>query len=143
MIDISELDSCYKNFINNLDKLIPDSIITVDLNLLQDLDLLNFHHPGQFEPGVTRYFQLIEASDRITLINEQFFIWITSRRVEDTVSTFTLIALNQKDHPKLEMAFISSGVYNTSHLVMNVLEKFLLEIQENEDVLQGIKSKAK
>lgn len=141
MLDTSELDQHYKDYITNLNKYIPDSIVNVDINLLQRLDLLSFHHPGRYDPGLTRYFQLIESPDRITLTNDQFIIWIASKRFEDTVATFTLIALNHGDHPHLEMAFIASGVYNTSNLVMNVLEKLLLEIQENEEALKNLSNK--
>lgn len=134
MIDIAELDNYYKTSIDNLNKMIPDSILNVDLNLLHKLDLLHFQ-PGQRDHGVTRYFQLIESPDKITLINEQFVIWIASRKNNNAPFTCTLIALNKQDHPHLEMAFISAGVYNTSHLVMLVLEKLLLEIQENEELM--------
>lgn len=142
MIDISELDQSYKKYINDVNKLIPDSIVTIDLPLLQRLNLLHFQ-PGQYEPGVTRYFQLIEGPDKITLINEQFIIWISSRRNQEVPFTHTLIALNRNDHPQLEMAFIASGVYNTSQLVMRVLEKLLFEIQENEELIKHLESPPK
>lgn len=141
MIDITELDNYYKTCISNLNKMIPDSILNIDLNLLHKLDLLHFQ-PGQREHGVTRYFHLIESPDKITLVNEQFVIWISSRKNNSGPFTCTMIALNQNDHPHLEMAFMASGVYNTSHLVMQVLEKFLIEIQDNEELLNRLSTKS-
>jgi len=55
---------------------------------------------------------------------------------EANSSTYALIALNHGEtEPQLEAAFIASGVYNSSALVSKVLEKFLLDIQENERTL--------
>jgi hypothetical protein len=50
-----------------------------------------------------------------------------------------LIALNQKGIPRLELAFLTTDVYNTSKLVLRILEKFLHEIQENEESLRPYK----
>lgn len=138
MINIAELDQYYRKCISEIHTLIPDSILNIDLTLLQKLDLLHFQ-PGQFESSsVTRYFQLIESPDKITLVNDQFIIWIAARKSGEIPFTYTLIALNRHDHPVLEMAFLATGAYNTSHLVMRVLEKLLLEIQETEDVIQKL-----
>jgi hypothetical protein len=41
----------------------------------------------------------------------------------------------------LELCFITSGVYNTSRLVLRVLEKFLVEIEENEKLLKTLEKK--
>ena len=52
----------------------------------------------------------------------------------------TLIALNHEEQPQLEIAFSTSGVYNSSRLVLRVLEKYLQEIQETEDTLKSLKN---
>jgi hypothetical protein len=61
--------------------------------------------------------------------------------MDHTPLTYTLIALNRGDcEPQLEVAFIASGVYNSSKLVLKVLEKFLIEIQETETTLAKFQS---
>lgn len=141
MINNSSLDQCFTKYINNLYSLLPDGVITVDLQLLEHLKLLHYYPPSQREPELTRFFHLIESPEKITLVNEQFIIWIAPRRDEESLSTYALIALNHNDQPELELAFIATGVYNTSQLVLRVLEKLLVEIQENEDTLTKLKSK--
>lgn len=139
MISPSTLDQCFNKYINNLPELLPDGILSVDLHLLEHLKLLHYHPPSQCEPELTRFFHLIESPEKITLVNEHFVIWIAPRKLQDTLTTFALIALNYHDRPKLELAFVASGVYNTSQLVLRVLEKLLIEIQENEDALKNLK----
>jgi hypothetical protein len=51
-------------------------------------------------------------------------------------ATYAFIALNQTDQDPLpQTAFSAIGVYNTSHLVLKVLEKYLIEIQETEKLI--------
>lgn len=138
MISPSTLEQYYNKFINNLNELLHDGVITVDLHLLERLNLLHYNPPGETEPELTRSFQLIESPEKITLINDQFVIWIAPRKVGQTISTLSLIALNHQDHPQLELAFMATGVYNTSQLVLRILEKLLLEIQENEDLIKSL-----
>lgn len=117
----------------------PDALIPVDLFLLHDFGLLNYHQKSSDDPLLTRYFQVVETSEKITLVNEDFVVWIVPEKIHGMSITYTLIALNQASSPQLELAFVTSGVYNTSRLVLRILEKFLFEIQENEDTLKKIK----
>lgn len=135
MHNLSLIEEYYKKYIKSLYHWIPEGIYTVNLDLLHKFNLLHFQYPEVQEPTLTRYFHIVESPEKITLINEQYIIWILPDRIDNIPVTYTLIALNREDQPKLEMAFIASGVYNTSKLVLRLLEKFLIEIQENEAML--------
>lgn len=139
MDDISHLEECYKKYIKNIHTLLPEGIIDVDIKLLQQHNLLNYHRKDKHDPALTRYFHVIETSEKITLVNDQFIVWIVPEKINHVPITYTLIALNQGDMPHLEMAFAASGCYNSSRLVLRVLETFLQEIQETEDLLTKFK----
>ena len=138
MDDLSQIDIIYKKYSSDLNHYLPDGLIQVDLELLQELNLLSFHKDKN-EPGFTRYFQVVESDDRITLMNEQFIIWIVPEKVDNQSLTYVLIATNQEE-PHLEIAFSVAGAYNTSRLVLHLLEKYLIEIQDIEDSLASLKS---
>lgn len=139
MDDLNEIEEFFKKYSHNLRDAVPEGIIDVDLDILQKLDLLSYHTPSSYDTSLTRYFHVIETVDKITLINEQFIVWIVPDKIEDVSVTYTMIALNLPSGPKLELVFSASGVYNTSKLVLRVLEKYLSEIQENEDFMKTLK----
>lgn len=138
MNDPETLEVYYKRYVNDLGKWLPDGIVDVDLELLQHQDLLHFHRRGDRDEGLTRYFHVIEADEKLTLINDQFVVWIVPDKIDMIPVTLTLIALNKENDVQLEMAFSTSGIYNNSQLVLRILEKFLLEIQTTEDLLKKI-----
>ncbi len=138
MDDISHLEECYQKFIKNINSWVPEGIIDIDLKLLQKLNLLNYHKRDKNDPILTRFFNVIETTEKITLVNENFVVWIIPEKINNIPITYTLIAVNHPQGPHLELAFAASGVYNTSRLVLRVLEMFLLEIQETEDLLQKL-----
>jgi hypothetical protein len=139
MHNISLLEAYYKKYITDISSYLPEDIVTVDLALLHELDLLNYFDPEQNDPSLTRYFHVVESNDKITLINEDFIIWIVPEKIEDITLTYTLIALNDEtQQPDLQMCFVATGVYNTSRLVLRVLEKFLYEIQESENFIREL-----
>ncbi len=138
MHNITLLEEYYKRYTSSLSTCLPEGLVDVNLTLLQELDLLHYHNRNRSESTLTRYFHVIESYEKITLINEDFVIWIVPDKVNEVPVTYCLIALNQEDFPILETGFLASGVYNTSKLVLNILEKFLFEIQENEDLLDRL-----
>jgi hypothetical protein len=139
MDNLTVLEECYKKYIKDIGKWAPEGLIQVDLALLQKLNLLNYHRKDLHEPMLTRYFHVIESMEKITLVNDQFVVWIVPDKMNSQPITYTLIALNEDDHLKLEIAYAASGVYNTSKLVLRVLEKLLFEIQETEQLLEEYK----
>ena len=97
------------------------------------------HFQPDAEPAesvLSQQFFVIEAPEKITLVNDQFIVWIMPEIAFDTSLTYVLIALNRgEQEPQLEAAFIASGIYNSSRLVLKILEKLLLDIQETEEAL--------
>lgn len=138
MNDIHLLESCFKKYINNIYKWLPDGIINVNLDLLHSLNLLHYYNKDQNESALTRYFHLIDSGDKITLVNEQFVIWIVPDKTGNKSTTYILIALNKNNDIHLELAFTTQGVYNNSKLVLRILEKYLFEIQTTEDYLSHL-----
>ncbi len=139
MDKIAELDSSYEQFIKRLPELLPDGILEIDLKLLQKLGLLHEEAQTEHTPSLTRFFHVVESKEKITLFNDQFAIWIVPEKVHNEPQTLVLVALDV-NKPQLEMAFSMTGIYNTSRLVLRVLEKFLEEIQETEELLTKLKT---
>lgn len=142
MHNLSVLEACYKKYIDDITTWLPEDIITVDIDLLHRLDLLHYHDPQYNDPSLSRYFHVIETNEKITLINDDFVVWIVPEKIDDVTLTYTLIAVNHPDkEPDLRMCFVTMGIYNTSRLVLRVLEKLLAEIQENEQLIKSLQKK--
>lgn len=136
MRNLSHLEEYFRRFYKKVTTESSESVVHINLAVLQSFDLLNYHNKLNTDSfSLTRYFHVIETSEKITLINDDFIVWIVPEKIENLNFTFTIIALNRPNEPKFELAFVNSGIYNTSRLVLRVLEKFLREIQENEDLL--------
>jgi hypothetical protein len=138
MHSIQTLEKYFRKYLRNFDSLSQENFINVDLKVLKDFGLLHFHETIKFDFGLTRYFQVVETPDKITLVNEEYIVWIVPENIDGKNVTYTIIALNGPHEPELELVFALTGVYNTSHLVLCVLEKMLLEIQENEELIKKI-----
>jgi hypothetical protein len=132
------LEKHYQEYAHNLASWVPEGVVEVDLMLLHNLNLLHYYTGTSSDAGLTRYFQVIETFDKITLINEQFVVWIVPDSAHQNPMTYTLIARQTVSGPHLELVFITRGVYNNSKLVLRVLEKFLEEIQENQAILESL-----
>jgi hypothetical protein len=140
MHNLALLEESFKKFYKNITGSPAESVMHVNLPLLQQMGLLHYHIKNELQdPSLTRYFQVFETTEKITLINDEFVIWIVPGKTIGTSQTYTLIALNRPEGPQLELTYINSGVYNTSRLVLRLLERFLRDIQENEDYLGKIK----
>ncbi|NGY95470.1 MULTISPECIES: hypothetical protein [unclassified Neochlamydia] len=139
MHNLALIEEKFKEFYKNIGLGSSELLIPVNLSLLHHMELLCFHSPWNKSQSLTRYFQLIESNGKLTLINEDFVVWIAPENAHKIPLTYTMIALNYPAGPKLELIFSAAGVYNTSRTVLRVLEKFLYEIQENEEYLKSIK----
>lgn len=133
MEDPSFLEEHFNSYMTDLKSFLPDGVIDVDLELLQELDLLHIQEGEEDEADLSQSFYVIESSEKLTLFNDRFAVWIVPKLIEATPTTYTLIAMNHSTDPRLEMAFATTGVYNHSGLVLRILEKFLEQIDENED----------
>lgn len=127
-----ELEADYQRYMANIKEYAPDGVVAIDLPLLQELNLLSLEEEGNEESSLTHNFYVVESADKLTLFNQKYVVWIVPKLVDQTPTTYTLIALNDKKQTHLEMVFATSGVYNHSNLVLRILEKFLEQIEENE-----------
>jgi hypothetical protein len=128
-----ELELDYQKYINDLKKFVPDGIVEINLSLLHDLGLLSGEEEADpQDDALTQNFYVLESPDKLTLFNHKYVVWIVPKLIEQTPTTYTLIALADKKETHLEMVFSTSGVYNHSSLVLRILEKFLEQIEENE-----------
>lgn len=139
MIDEDLLDFYYKTFTSNINRWLPEGFTEIDLALLHKYQMFDFSEEEKPSRNITHFFHMIESDDKLTLFNDQFIIWIVPDIEEDMPTTFTLIAIRQGDQLHLEIGFKTKGVYNTSHFLLNFLELFLAEIQENEETLNRLK----
>lgn len=140
MDDIGLLEATYKKVIQNPGEFLPDGITMVGIELLRDLGLLYCNEPtAHTQSRLTPQFHALESSDKITLYNEQFVIWMVPQMMNEVPCTLTLIALNEGITLNLEAAFVTTGVYNTSKHVLRILDRMLEEIRENEEYLNNIR----
>jgi len=136
MINPMILESKFQDFMDNLEAYAPDGIVPVDLHLLRSMGLLRHEEESLgVEHPLTHYFHVIETEEKITLFNDQFVVWIVPQVIDEQPITVALIATLTSEEPHLELVFSAAGVYNSSRMVLKVLEKFLEEIQETERVL--------
>ena len=143
MINPTVLEDAYKEFSKDLSKWVHDGIIQVDMKLLNDLGLLNsaeLEH-ALSDAHLNHFFHIIETPDKVTLFNEQFAVWIVPELVGEIPTTTTLIALVQTNRPQLELAYTTSGVYNTPKYILKVLQHFITEVQDTEAVISSIGKK--
>jgi hypothetical protein len=143
MINPNVLEDAFQEFSRDLSKWVHDGIIHVDMKLLNDLGLLNnaeLEH-SLSDAHLNHYFHIIETADKVTLFNEQFVIWIVPELVGEVPTTTTLIALLQTNKPHLELAYTTSGVYNTPKYILKILQHFIAEVQDTEAVISSIGKK--
>ncbi len=140
MINPTDLEAKFQEFMEDLSHWAPDSILSVDLEFLHSLGLLNEAGEAAAHPKhpLTHYFHVIETVEKITLFNDQFVVWIVPQAMNNEPATFTLVALLGANRPRLEIVFVTTGVYNSSRIVLRVLEQLLEDIQENEEILSRL-----
>lgn len=139
MMSPVELEEQYLQIVQDLDQWNPEGIIEIDLHLLHELGLLNeIDELGKPEHPLTHYFYVIESAEKMTLFNDQFAVWIVPQMVDHEPITYGLIAVQSEDEVRLELVFAAMGVYNSSRIVLQVLEAFLEEIRETEEYLSRI-----
>ena len=142
MMNPIQLEEAYKDFTENFQKWAPDGFINVNLQLLQDLGLLsNTEVESSDSDSLAQQFHVVETSDKVTLFNEQFAIWIVPQVDTELPSTLILISLIQNLKPHLEIVYTTSGVYNTPQYILRVLQHFLTEVLDTEAIISSINKK--
>jgi len=144
MLNPSQLETAFQDFIQNFQKWVPDGVIDVNLPVLEELGLLNHNIvESTHSDHLMQQFHVVETPDKVTLFNEQFAIWIVPKMENDTPSTLTFIALLPNEQPHLEIVFSTSGVYNTPKYILNVLQHFLTEVADTESIISKMGKKIK
>ncbi len=140
MVNPIQLEESYCEFMKDLPRWIPDGVIDVNLKLLEEMGLLT---QGELEMDENQdhfphYFHVIETPDKVTLFNHQFVVWIAPQVINNIPCTLTLIGLLHSDKAHLELAFTTSGVYNTPKFVLRILRFFLSEVIDTEAIISTI-----
>lgn len=140
MLDPVELETLYKEYAGKLQKSAPDTLIDINLHTLDSLHLLDIYllDESLLFPQTQDHFYMVETDEKLTLFNQDFIVWIVPHMQGDASHTYGIIAMNHSIKPHLELIFSASGVYNTSRIVLSVLNAFLKEIKENEETLAKI-----
>ncbi len=135
MLNPNKIEEIYQRYIQDLSQWVHDGVVSVDLNLLHDLGLLETIQNEKDEEDFTQYFHVVETPEKVTLFNEQFLIWIVPKMEEEIPITYVMISLNSENDSHLEVVFTTSGVYNTPRYVLKVLQYYLLDMLETEATL--------
>lgn len=140
MVNPVQLEDSYNEFMKDLPKWIPDGIIDIDLHTLDEMGLLNKEEleVDENQDHFPHYFHVIETSDKVTLFNHQFVVWIAPQVINEVPCTLTLVALMHANKPHLELGFSTSGVYNTPKFVLRILRFFLSEVIDTEAIISSI-----
>ncbi len=141
MMNPTQIERDFQVYIKDFRSFVPDGVIEVDLALLQDLGLLSqLEKLDEEEASFTHSFYVVESNEKLTLFNQKFVVWIVPKVVDHNPMTYTMVALNSLANTHLEMVFATSGVYNHSGLVLRILEKFLVQIEENQKEIDEIEN---
>jgi hypothetical protein len=142
MMNPIQLEEAYTDFTENFQKWSPEDFINVNLQLLQDLGLLHTEESETSESdSISQQFHVIETSDKVTLFNKQFAIWIVPQTESEIPSTLIMISLIQNMKPHLEIVYTTSGVYNTPKYILRVLQHFLTEVLDTEAIISSMNKK--
>lgn len=143
MLNPSQIEDAYKEFMGNLPQWAHDGIIPINLNFLHDQGLLKTFTEDKEDPDdLTQYFHVIESTEKVTLFNDQFIVWIIPRGEGEQPVTLVMIATVPQNKPNLEIVFTTNGVYNTPRYVLKVLQYFLLDMLETEATLTAFEKNA-
>lgn len=138
MSQLKKFEASYKNLINALPRSLPDGFIDINQNLLRSLNLLEGTELTTAKLTSNFLFHVNEQSDKITLFNDNFIVWVVPCLLHSGSMTYAFIALNKPSSSQFELAFTAKGSYNSSKIVLRVLDYYLNEIKENESILHKL-----
>lgn len=95
MDHLDRTEDAYRDFMSHLAEHLPEGVIEIDLTFLHAHGLLNLEGRATPEEGLTRYFHVYESAEKITLVNDQFIIWIIPDSKSKSTITYALIALKR------------------------------------------------
>ncbi len=136
-----QFDEAFNEFVSNIFSWIPEGIIEVNMQLLEELELLQnaqFEDEDNSIDQLPHYFHVVETSEKVTLFNHQFVVWIVPKVIDEISITLVFIALLTSEKPHLEIVFSTSGVYNTPKYVLKILRHYLTEVIDTEEAISSI-----
>ncbi|MCK5788326.1 MAG: hypothetical protein KAH32_04980 [Chlamydiia bacterium] len=158
-----KIEATYHSVIKNLSHSIPDGIIKIDLDFLESASLISSHTNQQAqapssdpiapnpdsrekpaEPKKTLQFHIMESEEKVTLFNDNFAVWILPTTQNNQTSTIVIIGRysdknNNEESPNITLGFSTSGMYNTSKIILKIVEHFINDIVTTEKELSEIK----
>ncbi len=135
MFDLTKIEYSYQTFMQNLNYWLPDGIVVIDDEKIREMGILDTSDEEELPP-IAQYFHVVESTEKITLINQEFVIWIIpDLESKEKATTYTLVALNKPDILKLELAFVITDRPSSSWVILKVLENYLEEIKETESTI--------
>lgn len=138
MDEKEELNRAFEKAMEDFPNLPPEAVVDVNLDFLDSMGLTNEGEYINPNEAFERSFKVIEGQNRITLFNNQFVIWILPEILDGIPATYALIGLRDQEKVKLEVVFLAKGPFNSSRLVLRLLDRYLTEIQENEELIHKI-----
>jgi hypothetical protein len=138
MDEKEELSVSFEKAMEEFPNIPSESIIEVNMDLLDSVGLTNEGEYVNPNEAFERSFKVIENANRITLFNNQFVIWIIPEILDGIPATYALIGLRESGGVKLEVVFLAKGPFNSSRLVLRLLDRYLTDIQENEELIHKI-----
>lgn len=141
VITPESFEEWFHDYMITFPKCVHDGIIAIDLSFLHSIGLLKCKSSeSDISKSLTDYFHVIESWEKITLYNKRFLIWIVPKIIEGIPSTHTFICVISENVPQLEAVFSTSGIYNAPRLILKILEYFLKDIEENEELITRIEN---
>lgn len=136
MLSPQVLEKFYHTFTNNLSHYLPDGIVEVTHDFLKE------HHINPdlivTENEQPKSYYVLETEEKITLLNENFVIWIIPTVNREVPVTFALIASIYDAELKLELCFSAADGLNAPHIVLKVLDYYVDEIEETNSIVNSI-----
>lgn len=141
-----KIEATFKNAISNLSKFLPDGIIHIDLKFLEDSGLM---YPSEQDKSKIKHdepvfqFHIMESEDRVALFNEKFAVWIAPVSLNTQTGTLVIIGKyqdinNNNEAPKIELGFATNGMYNTSKIILKIIEHYINSIEATDKELETI-----
>lgn len=136
-----QFEAAYNKIIPDIEHCCPDGIMTVTIDLLQSLGLIeNGELKKEHVQWLNLNFHVVESIEKITLYNKQYVVWVVPRMEGENTLTYTIVARHdgRKEKCEVELVFTASGVYNEPHYILRVLGGFLMEMQENDTLISEL-----
>lgn len=135
-MDFQKLEDFYFKHVVEADRFCPEGFINVSDVVPLNKEMVNREATTK-DFTSDKEFIVAEFPDKLLLINTDFAVWLVPGITEDGPLTRGYIALNHTDELYPELAFQATGDYNQSVLILEALDMFLEQIQDNENTLKS------